>query len=53
MVTDGPASPWLSREFQVLEGACDVRRGSAFLPTRFNRPAASGGDSHESADTPE
>ena len=30
-VTDGPASPWSSREFQDLEGACDVRRGSAFL----------------------
>ena len=30
-VKDGPASPWLSREFQDLEGACDVRRGSAFL----------------------
>ena len=30
-VRDGPASPWSSREFQGLEGACDVRRGSAFL----------------------
>ena len=30
-VRDGPASPWSSREFQDLEGACDVRRGSAFL----------------------
>ena len=30
-VRDGPASPWSSREFQDLERACDVRRGSAFL----------------------
>ena len=30
-VRDGPASPWSSREFQELESACDVRRGSAFL----------------------
>ena len=30
-VKDGPASPWSSREFQELECACDVRRGSAFL----------------------
>ena len=30
-VRDGPASPLSSREFQELECACDVRRGSAFL----------------------
>ena len=30
-VTDGAASPWLSREFQDLEGACDVRRDWALL----------------------
>ena len=30
-VRDGPASPWSSREFQDLESACDVRRGSAIL----------------------
>ena len=44
-IRDGPASPWSSREFQDLEGACDVRRGSAFLCQL--------GYSHESASTPE
>ena len=30
-VRDGPASPCSSREFQELDDACDMNRGSAFL----------------------
>ena len=45
-----PCSRWarIAVEFQELVNACGVK-----LPTRFDRPAAPGRDSHESADTPE
>ena len=43
-VRDGLATPWSSREFQELGGACHVRRGSAFLYQLASTD-------HESADT--